>query len=120
MPEQDETVVYQPGDWPRDTEATQLIAVRAWLLANGIDPRDVPTSTKLTIVTEPDGQRTIHYHRFVRSPEGSPQISPDQPNEVWTEKATAPCVIVQLFGKPYRWEPGPHDSLVLHPEPDSA
>ncbi len=120
MPKRDEEVVYRPGDWPRNTEPTQLTVVRAWLLANGIDPRDVPTSTDLTIVTEPDGQRTIHYHRFVRTADGNPQVNPEQPDEVWTEKATAPCVIVRLFGKSYRWKPGPGDSLVLHPEPDDT
>ncbi|MGW1814225.1 hypothetical protein ACWCQM_11765 [Streptomyces sp. NPDC002125] len=124
MPEQPgtsiTTVVYRPGDSTPDIEATQIIAVRAWLLANDIDPRNVPTSTDLTVVTEPDGQRTIHYHRFVLTPEGRRQIDPDRPNEVWTEKVTAPCVIVRLFGKLYRWEPGDGESLVLHPVTEDA
>jgi len=120
MTEREEAVVYRAGDDHPLVDSAQLLAVRAWLRANNIDPRDVPTSTDLTVVTEPDGKRTIHYHRFVLTPDGHRQISPTQANEVWTEKVTSPCLVVMLFGRPYRWEPGPDDSLILRPAPEAA
>ncbi|MEV5942700.1 hypothetical protein [Streptomyces sp. NPDC051994] len=49
------------------TAEQQTIA--AWLTANGIPPRDVPLDSELSVVTGPDGTRTIRYTTYVRDTE---------------------------------------------------
>ncbi|MEU5660123.1 hypothetical protein ABZ802_31570 [Streptomyces sp. NPDC047737] len=92
MPEQGETVVYRSEDWPSVAGTSQLKAIQLWLRANSIDPKNVPITTDLTVTTEPDGQRTIHYEQFVLTSDGHRQVAPDHSNDAWTEAATTLCV----------------------------
>lgn len=92
MPKQEETVVYRAEDRPTIAGTSQLEDIQLWLRANDIDPKSVPTTTDLIVVTDPNGQRTIHYDRFIRTATGHIQRNPDRHDEVWTEAATTPCV----------------------------
>lgn len=70
----------------------ERVALAEWMTANGVDPNMVPIESTFAIVDEPDG-RPIHYTEFVVTDNGSKQINPEHPDEVWTRPATAPCTV---------------------------
>lgn len=63
LDEQDAQVVYSPGVWAGMPDAERE-ALRNWACVNGINPRDVPLESVISIAAE-NGARVIRYERFV-------------------------------------------------------
>lgn len=66
--------------------------LNGWLEANGLDPLDVPDSHPLR-GEEGEKGAVIRYRAYVRDADGRLQSDPNDPNEVWTEERTAPCIV---------------------------
>ncbi|MEU7338660.1 hypothetical protein [Streptomyces sp. NPDC007074] len=84
---------------PEDVD-TRIDAYRAWLTANGIDPRTVPIDADVTIADNPDRTRSIVYEAFDLDSDGRKQI-----NERHDGAAIRTCNTLLVVDPPEWWQP---------------
>ncbi|GAA3153462.1 hypothetical protein ACFQ0X_43885 [Streptomyces rectiviolaceus] len=75
-------------------------ALRAWLTANGIRPRDVPINADLYLAPGPGGTPHIHYEAFHLTSDGHQQVD-ERRQRAAIERRTTPL----LVEPPAWWEP---------------
>lgn len=66
--------------------------VRTWLLANGIDPRDVPAKSTVAIEPRPDGSEIIRYTAYLRSENGQYLVPPGHASPAMAQRL-APLLV---------------------------
>jgi hypothetical protein len=67
----DVEVIYEPEEWPDFLGTERHAELKAWLIANGIDPADVPVREAISI--EPltlGGDLAIRYTAYLRAANG--------------------------------------------------
>jgi len=76
-------------------------AICAWLTANNINPSDIPQDADLTIRSQPDGTRFIHYEAYIRDTTTGGIIATERRDGPTIERRTAQLVVEP----PAWWEP---------------
>jgi hypothetical protein len=71
------------------TDRDMRLILCDWFTALGVDPNVVPIDTDMTINTEPDGTRTLHYEAFVINADGHKVIN-QQGTDCLTERRSVP------------------------------
>lgn len=58
--------------------SARMVAVANWLMANNIEPGDVPIHSTIAIVTAENGTQTIRYDAYLRDEHGRLRIAGDE------------------------------------------
>lgn len=75
-------------------------ALCEWLTANGVEPKNVPINSDLTIATDEHGARTVHYEEYALDSTGSRYID-ERLQHAARVRRSAPLVAEP----PEWWEP---------------
>jgi hypothetical protein len=93
----DVEVVYEPEEWPDLVSTGQREGLKAWLIANGIDPAVVPIHAPISIETA-KRRRLIRYTAYLRNADGRKYLD-EATGDAAQEQRTVPLVV----DRPPQW-----------------